>query len=445
MSHYISSILIDPVVRQARRFSRPNHDSEPPHVAIRQQPQDDDVISSSSGLASASPVLDVEPNRSDLNTITEPFSSPIVGNFEAISRDSEEEGLEVEVQNWRDGQGHASPLRHAEAASEDNPRIRPWRNYSSHNDDGTSNNPLNEVPDSFRSNTSSFSGSVQSIIDVNMLSRQDSDRSLGTHAHERAVWGPSNRAGDGFLPADDGMSHIRKRIVAVQRMDISSVEKARLVHDIMTERYALSHSSIQNPHLPRPHSPASLVSQERPFTPLSTYSTDINLQIASPTVSLSSVPISINAFQLTPEDLKPTYYSKSSDIPDSRTVDDMVLENSDVIDEAKILGCSHYRRNIKLQCSACSRWYTCRFCHDEAEDHSLNRRETKNMLCMLCGRAQPASGECAQCSVRAAWYYCSICKLWDDDPKKSIYHCNDCGICRVGQGLGKDFYHCKAC
>jgi hypothetical protein len=35
------------------------------------------------------------------------------------------------------------------------------------------------------------------------------------------------------------------------------------------------------------------------------------------------------------------------------------------------------------------------------------------------------------------------CKLWDDDPEKSIYHCNDCGICRIGQGLGKDFFHCK--
>ena len=35
------------------------------------------------------------------------------------------------------------------------------------------------------------------------------------------------------------------------------------------------------------------------------------------------------------------------------------------------------------------------------------------------------------------------CKLWDDDPHKSIYHCNDCGICRIGKGLGKDFFHCK--
>ena len=35
------------------------------------------------------------------------------------------------------------------------------------------------------------------------------------------------------------------------------------------------------------------------------------------------------------------------------------------------------------------------------------------------------------------------CKLWDDDPEKKIYHCDDCGICRIGAGLGKDFFHCK--
>jgi hypothetical protein len=35
------------------------------------------------------------------------------------------------------------------------------------------------------------------------------------------------------------------------------------------------------------------------------------------------------------------------------------------------------------------------------------------------------------------------CRLWDDSPTKSIYHCADCGVCRVGKGLGKDFFHCK--
>jgi tyrosyl-DNA phosphodiesterase 2 len=96
-----------------------------------------------------------------------------------------------------------------------------------------------------------------------------------------------------------------------------------------------------------------------------------------------------------------------------------------------------------MQCATCERWYTCRFCHDLAEDHILPRKETKNMLCMLCGCAQRVSDTCVKCGETAARYYCGVCKLWNDDSNKSIYHCNDCGICRVGQGLGKDFFHCN--
>lgn len=43
-------------------------------------------------------------------------------------------------------------------------------------------------------------------------------------------------------------------------------------------------------------------------------------------------------------------------------------------DEAHgILGCQHYRRGAKLQCSTCNQWATCRYCHDEREDHKLIR------------------------------------------------------------------------
>jgi len=61
-----------------------------------------------------------------------------------------------------------------------------------------------------------------------------------------------------------------------------------------------------------------------------------------------------------------------------------------------------------LQCSTCRKWHTCRFCHDEAEDHILIRRETNNMLCMHCGKAQPAQQDCRHCGVKGARYYCDI-------------------------------------
>lgn len=144
-------------------------------------------------------------------------------------------------------------------------------------------------------------------------------------------------------------------------------------------------------------------------------------------------------FVLTADDLRPTYATPppSEDVAGVSTpADDELLENPQ-------LGCEHYRRNVKLQCAECERWYTCRFCHDAVESHMLPRRSTKHMLCMLCGCAQKASDTCVKCGESASRYYCNICKLWNDDPNKSIYHCNDCGICRIGKGLGKDFYHCK--
>jgi hypothetical protein len=44
-----------------------------------------------------------------------------------------------------------------------------------------------------------------------------------------------------------------------------------------------------------------------------------------------------------------------------------------------------------------------------------------------------------------AKYYCATCHLFEDSPTRPIYHCPDCRICRVGRGLGHDFFHCPRC
>ncbi|RKP06574.1 zinc-ribbon-domain-containing protein, partial [Thamnocephalis sphaerospora] len=110
-------------------------------------------------------------------------------------------------------------------------------------------------------------------------------------------------------------------------------------------------------------------------------------------------------------------------------------------------GCKHYQRGVKLKASCCGRWFTCRFCHDDVCDHTIVRRETKLMMCMRCQLVQPAAQYCVgeECRARVASYYCETCKLWDDNPGRSIYHCDKCGICRLGQGLGQDYFHCDKC
>lgn len=233
------------------------------------------------------------------------------------------------------------------------------------------------------------------------------------------------------LPEDDGMRSLRQRIHEIREMKTSNEEKARKMHSVMTEKYNAAHA-----HVLRPLSPLSIFSPERPLTPTSSQSqSECDTHLATP-LSQRSLYDPENPFNVSPEDRLPTYYTKPV-ATEGHDCDDYEQE------EEPSFGCEHYKRNVKVQCYDCRRWYTCRHCHNEVEDHALNRRKTENMLCMFCRTPQPAADECKACGETAAWYYCDICKLWDDDSNMNIYHCDDCGICRKGEGLGKDFFHCK--
>ena len=40
---------------------------------------------------------------------------------------------------------------------------------------------------------------------------------------------------------------------------------------------------------------------------------------------------------------------------------------------AGVLGCAHYKRSCKIKAACCKRWYCCRICHDDDQDHQINR------------------------------------------------------------------------
>lgn len=234
------------------------------------------------------------------------------------------------------------------------------------------------------------------------------------------------------LPEDDGNRAMRERVLGIQVKDIPTDEKARLMHELLMEGYTKSQIGQETKSSTVPPSPATVVSQqERPTTPTSMSSFNF-----WPGKENSPGKGDTVTFHLTKDDLKPTYAPLPPPVEGAS-------DGNEEVERSEVFGCQHYKRNVKLQCFKCNKWYTCRLCHDVAEDHTLPRRETKNMLCMICGTAQRAAEICTHCTGRAANYYCDICHLWEDDPNKSIYHCNDCGICRVGMGLGKDFFHCK--
>lgn len=159
-----------------------------------------------------------------------------------------------------------------------------------------------------------------------------------------------------LLLEDDGHKLLREKVIEIQHMDISERERAHRMHLLMTEKYLASQDG----------------SKRRSISPGLIEATHMH-----------------NPLKLGPGDATPSFH----DI------------------EQEILGCEHYRRGVKIQCSSCWRWYPCRFCHDEVEDHSLIRRDTKNMLCMHCGKAQSAQQSCRFCGERTARYYCDKVSL----------------------------------
>ena len=240
------------------------------------------------------------------------------------------------------------------------------------------------------------------------------------------------------LPEDDGNGELRQKILAIQAMGVSQTLKDQLVHQLLMEGYNNSKSRHAPPTSPTlsPESPTGRsVHDRRDVEPSGALQQA--LKFLNPLGDMTG-PLDLPVSEA---DRRRTY------VPNAPPADDDLVahvEKMGIEDHGQpVLGCEHYRRNVKMQCATCEKWYTCRFCHDAVEDHALPRRDTKHMLCMLCGCAQKASDTCIGCGESAAYYFCGVCKLWNDDPNKSIYHCNDCGLCRVGQGLGKDFFHCK--
>jgi uncharacterized CHY-type Zn-finger protein len=239
------------------------------------------------------------------------------------------------------------------------------------------------------------------------------------------------------IPEDDGMRQLRTLIHAINARDIPSAEKARLMHEALLLGYRASKVASQ---------PIDSHDDLTPAIP--------NAEGAVPNGPLETLrywqnqlgeALAPEKFDLTESDIAPTYAPIRQTKSTTEELTPQDVEIDDVVDPASPpLGCQHYERNVKLQCFTCKKWYTCRFCHDAHEDHALVRKETKNMLCMLCATPQRASDVCINCGEITAQYYCDVCKLWENRQSKPIYHCVDCGICRRGLGLGKDFFHCKA-
>ncbi|CAG9313569.1 unnamed protein product [Blepharisma stoltei] len=114
--------------------------------------------------------------------------------------------------------------------------------------------------------------------------------------------------------------------------------------------------------------------------------------------------------------------------------------------------CTHYDRGCDLLAPCCNEFYPCRFCHDKVKyeeekdikkSHKLVRNEVQSVRCRSCQNVQTAIQNCESCGACLGAYFCSTCKLYDNNLEKHIYHCEKCGICRIGPQ--ESFWHCDNC
>ncbi|XP_005099012.1 RING finger and CHY zinc finger domain-containing protein 1 [Aplysia californica] len=138
-----------------------------------------------------------------------------------------------------------------------------------------------------------------------------------------------------------------------------------------------------------------------------------------------------------------------SDVPDTDSkmeVDEKACESkeddcAEDHDAAEESACKHYNRLCKLKAACCSKFYPCRFCHDEVSNHEMNRHMVQEIQCVKCETLQGVCNKCEKCSAVFGEYFCPVCRLYDKN--KDQFHCDKCGICRVGPK--EKFYHCDTC
>ena len=437
MGSLVTEFLINPVLRQARRFSRSSQSNDvidaPP--TNQRQSQTDSNNNNDTAIEDISERLGHISSGGSLGQ-SHGFAEGNISGTAITSSPIEDDGggLDAELRAIHDGR--SSPSAPTSSTNAIPRRMLSLTSNSGQIDDEFSDNPSFGVPGRFRasSNTSNRSGVVHhgnrhSLPPSTMNSTQPATRQS---TRDRSQGGAASPQMVSSLPEDDGMGYLRFEIRKIQSSDAPPGEKARLMHLLLTRDYTQRQTSLSKKPITIIDSAEVTISQERPTTPSSLASLLWQMNgVSGPAVE------DHHTFHLSPTDIKPTYAPE--DPPELDEEGDVVVK--EIVTPQ--LGCKHYKRNVKMQCFDCTRWYTCRLCHDEMESHVLNRKATKNMLCMICSCAQKAAEFCVGCGERSAWYYCDVCKLWDNDSNHNIYHCGDCGICRKGRGLGKDFFHCK--
>lgn len=110
--------------------------------------------------------------------------------------------------------------------------------------------------------------------------------------------------------------------------------------------------------------------------------------------------------------------------------------------------CEHYQNLCDIYAQCCDKYYNCRRCHNEENSHELIASQINKFKCKKCNTTQDCCQRCINddCNTIFGEYYCSHCRILEKDDvakMKGIFHCDECGICRLGGR--ENSVHCKKC
>lgn len=110
-----------------------------------------------------------------------------------------------------------------------------------------------------------------------------------------------------------------------------------------------------------------------------------------------------------------------------------------------VRGCEHYPMDAKVACPECGAFYFCRICHNDAEDHEIDRFRLSTMQCMFCNEVGRIGSSCDHCGRVVAQSFCSKCNYISNFgmDTRPFFHCDGCGFCRIG--LKGEYTHCDEC
>ncbi|KAM0135067.1 hypothetical protein ACHAP3_005157 [Botrytis cinerea] len=354
MTSLVSEFLINPVLRQARRFSR----SEPVHAHDSNDTTNPHLVPGSSNNETDEAVIEDAPAREP--TMNLPGTRELVGvggiTESPPNQNSTHEGSSLgDIESLRHDANHDEAG--ALATSHSQSHISPLENdMSGNSSSGVASLTQGNITEGSSSST------APNTISFPMTSIEGSSQDSSQNSTPAPM---GLDTGSTALPADDGMGPLRQRIKYIQAMEIPTERKALMMHQLLTQGYTEAHEIFNAKNLVPTTAADKMISQERPATPnsLSSFIWQMNgtLDPASAT--------EIHTFHLSPDDLMKTYAPL-----DPPEVDDGNEETENTEDSTPKLGCKHYKRN------------TCGVCMSMSlmDDHKCIER-VSDCDCPICG------------------------------------------------------------